>query len=147
LHAKGVYSFAGEDPQTFSGLKPPTAQQTLSALRAVIRHFRAMGKLGVAGEVRDPQAKIGLRPAAPSEAIEDGADRIHQVVALGPSIQKCEQVCENETSVRRWLLQAPPDAINTQAIGRTYWQQINYGQEAVHERECPGQMPAQYTQN
>jgi hypothetical protein len=79
LHAKGVYSFAGEDPQTFSGPEPLTAQQTLSALRAVIRHFRPMGKLGVAGEVRDPQAKIGLRPAAPSEAVEDGADRIHQV--------------------------------------------------------------------
>lgn len=82
LHAEGVYSFAGEDPQTFSGPKPLTAQQTLSALRAVIRHFRAMGKLGVAGEVGDPQAKIGLRPATPGEAVEDGADRIHQF-ALG----------------------------------------------------------------
>jgi hypothetical protein len=41
-----------------------------------------MGKLGLAGEIQDPQAKIELRPAASSKAVEDRTDQIHRVVAL-----------------------------------------------------------------
>jgi hypothetical protein len=84
LHAERVDRFAGPDPQAFSRPEFLASQQTLPALHAVIGNLRAMRELRVAGEIRDPETKIGFRLAAPREAVEDRANRFHPVAALSP---------------------------------------------------------------
>jgi hypothetical protein len=84
LHEECVDRFAGPDPQAFSRAEFLAPQQTLPALRAFIRNLHGMGEHRLAGDVRDPETKIGFRLAAPSEAVEDGANRIHPVAALSP---------------------------------------------------------------
>ena len=84
LHAERVDRFAGPDPQAFSRPEFLASQQTLPALRALIRNLHGMGEHRLAGEVRDPETKIGFRLAAPSKAVEDRANRFHPVAALSP---------------------------------------------------------------
>jgi hypothetical protein len=88
LHAERVDRFAGPDPQAFSRPEFLASQQTLPTLRADIRNLYAMGEHRLAGEVRDPETKIGLLLAAPGKAIEDRANRFHTVAVLSPFFQE-----------------------------------------------------------
>ena len=81
LHEERVDRFAGPDPQAFSRPEFLAPQQTLPALRADIRNLHALGELRLAGEVRDPETKIGFCLAAPSETVQDRANRFHRVAA------------------------------------------------------------------
>lgn len=171
LHAEGVDGFAGPDPQAFSRPEFLASQQTLPALRAVIRNLHGMGEHRLAGEVRDPETKIGFCLAAPSEAVEDRTNRFHAGAALSPFSEEMLRLASvamtKSTLVQRpkvndvyrlsftrprgrqlydsKLLQMLPNSINAQTIRRPYRQQVYDGEETVHECECPRQMQAEYT--
>jgi hypothetical protein len=171
LHAERVDRLAGPDPQAFSRPEFLASQQTLPSLRAVIRNLHAMGEHRLAGEVRDPETKILFCLAAPSEAVEERANRFHAVAALSPFSEEMLRLASDamthsrlvqrpkaddvyrlsftktarKTILRLKLLQVLPNSINAQTIRRAYRQQVHDGQETVHECECPRQMQAEYT--
>ena len=69
LHADGVDSFTGYNPQTFSGREAIASQQTFSALCAPVGHLDATGEHSLAGDIRDLQLDTWFCRSTQGEAI------------------------------------------------------------------------------
>jgi hypothetical protein len=55
LHSEGMYTFARNDPQTFSRRKRLTIEKTSSSFRAVVSYTCAVGQFRLSSKIGNPK--------------------------------------------------------------------------------------------